>query len=707
MRGFAIEFLLPKQQYESLCRGRSLMRRLLKCGYLLLFLLGSGATLTAETDHPPQSEQQTSAALKQLSLEQLSNIQITTTTRGPENAFKTPAAVFVITAEDIRRSGATSIPEALRLAPGIEVARIDSDKWSIGIRGFGSRLSRDVLVLIDGRTVYTTLLAGTYWEVQDTLLEDIDRIEVIRGPGGTIWGPNAVNGVINIITKSTAETHGTLFSAGGGNVEQGFLNFRYGAGTKSGLDYRVYGKAFTRGPEYHYDGRNFDDWRSGQGGFRMDWNRGDKNSFTVQGDIYKQEDGESVVATSYTAPFSQVIDGNAHLSGGNVLGRWTHVFSERNNIQIQGYYDRTNRHEPNFGDVRDTFDVDFIQHVQLNRNEFTWGMGARASRGTNTQVVSGLTFSPAQRTDRLLTGFFQDEYTFVPKRLSLTIGTKLLNTNFATFEPEPSARLLWTPNDKMSFWSAVTEAVRTPSDAEHDFFLSGFLGLAPDGTPLFARFNANKNFRPERMNGYEVGYRQLVGKNFFVDVASFYNHYRDLFSEDILGGITVETNPAPTHFLIPAEFGNGLLGQTKGIEISPEWRPISFWRLRGNYSYLHMNLEKSRNSLDVGSGPQIVGSSPAHQVFVQSSFDMPKSLSLDLDFRYVSALPGQKVEAYSTADVRLGWRLKRGFQLDVVGRNLLQPFHPEFGSDPGLPPPDTVTLVGIRREGYVKLTWVH
>lgn len=685
------------------------MRRLLKCGSFLFYFwtLVSCPFLLADSPGVSQTEdQQTSETLKKLTLEQLSNIEITTTTKAPENAFTTPAAVYVITNEDIQRSGVTSLPEALRLAPGVEVARIDSDKWSIGIRGFGSRLSRDVLVLIDGRTVYTTLLAGTYWEVQDTLLEDVERIEVIRGPGGTIWGPNAVNGVINIITKDAKDTHGALVSAGGGNVEQGFVNFRYGGGTKSGVDYRVYGKAFTRGPEYHFDGRNFDDWRSGQGGFRLDWKRDEKNAFTFQGDLYKQEDGESVVATSYTPPFSRVLDANAHLSGGNILGRWSHKISEGNNFQLQAYYDRTNRHEPNFGDVRDTFDIDFIQHVRLNRNQFTWGVGARASRGTNIEVVSGLTFDPAQRTDRLVTGFVQDEFTILPRRLSLTVGTKLLNTNFTTFEPEPSARLLWTPGDKASFWAAFTEAVRTPSDAEHDFNLSGFVGLAPDGTPIFARFNANKNFRPERLTGYELGYRQLVGKNFFFDIASFYNHYRDLFSEDILGGLGVETDPAPTHLLLPAEFGNGLRGNTKGIEISPEWRPTTFWRLRGNYSYLHMDIVKSPASQDVGSAPQIVGSSPAHQVFAQTSFDLPRAFSLDLDYRYVSALPGQKVKAYSTADARLGWRMAHGFELSLAGRNLLQPFHAEFGTDPGIPPAD-VTLVGLRREGYIKLTWVH
>src|SRR5581483_1490273 len=462
-------------------------------------------------------------SLKGLTLQQLGEIKVTTATKEPEEVWKTPAAIFVITQEDIERSGATSFPEALRLAPGVEVERIDSDKWAIGIRGFGSRLSRSVLVLIDGRTVYTTLLAGTYWEVQDTVLADVDRIEVIRGPGGTIWGPNAVNGVINIITKSSKETHGALASVGGGNLEQGFFNARYGGGNSAGLDYRGYVKGFNRGAEFHSDGMNFDRWRSIQGGFRMDWEKSQRDEITVQGDIYDEGAGESVVATSYTKPYQETINATALLSGGNVLARWKRVMGEGSDFQLQGYYDRANRREPNFADLRDTFDVDFLDRFRLPwRQQISWGAGARASRGNDIQVVSGLTFQPAKRTDYLLTGFFQDDIQLVANRLALALGTKLLRTNFSDFEAEPSARLIWTPTNTQSLWVAYTHAVRTPSDAEHDFFLSGFIGVT-NGLPFFARFNANRNFRPEQLNAYELGYRRLLGKNVYVDIATFYN----------------------------------------------------------------------------------------------------------------------------------------------------------------------------------------
>ncbi len=640
--------------------------------------------------------------LKQLSLEQLGDIEVTTASKAPEAAMRTPAAIYVITQEDIERSGATNIPEVLRLAPGVEVARIDGNKWSIGIRGFGSRLSRSVLVLIDGRTVYTTLFAGTYWEVQDTLMEDIDRIEIIRGPGGTIWGPNAVNGVINIITKKSKETRGTLASGGGGNVEQGFANLRHGGGNSNeSLNYRVYAKGFNRGPEFHSDGMNFDGWRAGQAGFRMDWDHDSRNSYTVQGDMYDEAAGESVQATSYTAPYSQIVDRDARLSGGNIMGRWERSEGEGSDLQLQAYYDRANRYESNITDLRDTFDVDFLQRVHVaGHQEISWGLGERLVRANNAEVVSGLTFQPNARTDQLFSAFFQDEIGLIDHRLSLSVGSKLIRTNFSPFQLEPSVRLMWTPSDKQTVWAAFTHAVRTPADVERDFFLTGYIGPGPGGLQFFARFNANRNFRSEQFNGYEIGYRRLINKNLFVDVSGFYNHYSDLFSEDITGSPFIEDNPPPTHILLPAEFGNGLLGITRGVEIAPEWRPTHFWRLRGSYSFLKMNLERGPNSLDVGSAPGIMGSSPEHQVEVLSGFDLSKSMTLDLAYRYVSALPAPMVDSYSSGDVNFGWRLNEHFKLAIVGLDLLQPNHAEDGGDPG-------PVVRIKRSGYAKLTWTR
>jgi iron complex outermembrane receptor protein len=509
-----------------------------------------------------------------------------------------------------------------------------------------------------------------------------------------------VNGVINIITKNAKDTKGMLATAGGGNEEQGFGNFRYGGGNGKDLSYRFYGMGFTRSPEIHSDNRNFDDWREAQGGFRMDWNENDRDMFTLQGDIYDEKAGESVQVSNYSQLFNSTADANALLSGGDISGRWQRIFSEGNDIQLQVFYDRTNRSEPNLADYRNTFDVDYLQRVKWRaRQEISFGLGARVIPIHDPEVTTGLTFLPVNRTDYLLTGFLQDEIGIVEKRLSLTLGTKLLSTNFTHgIGFEPSARLLWTPDDRQSIWVAFTHALRTPSDAEENFSLSSYVSTTSNGTPVFARFNPNTNFAPEQLNGYELGYRRLLAQKFFVDLTGFYNHYHDLFSEDFEGAVTFESSPAPPHYLIPAQFRNDLLGYTKGVEVAPEWRPVSFWRLRGSYSFLHMNLTKAPGTGDLGTAPGIVGSSPQHQGTIESAFDISKRLQIDLAWRYVSALPGQMVPAYTTGDARVGWRFSPQFELSVVGRNLFQRQHFEDGGDPG-------PLVGIKRSGYIRLTW--
>lgn len=677
------------------------------CISAALLLAFSNAALLAQQPAAPPAPN--SSSLKQLSLEELSQIEVTTPSKEPQPAFRTGMAIYVLTGDDIRRAGATTIPEALRLAPGVEVARIDSNKWAVGIRGFGTRLSRSVLVLIDGRSVYTPLFAGTYWEVQDTLLEDIDRIEVIRGPGGTIWGPNAVNGVINIITKHARDTHGTYASVGGGNNgEQGFVNYRYGGGDGKGLDYRVYAKGFTRGPDYHYDGDNFDDWRGAQTGFRIDWARDDRDSFTLEGDLYKQEDGERVQLGNYTPPFEATIDGNAHLSGGNLLARWDRKVSDKHDLLIETYYDRTNRHEPNFGELRDTFDIDFVDRNQWKpRHEITFGAQARFSEGRFLEVGSGLVFYPANRLDYLVSGFFQDTIGLVDRTLSLTVGTKIFGTNFTGATLSPSARLLWTPSDRHTIWAAFTRAIRTPSRAEHDFYLSSYLGPGSNGALTFARFDANPDFAPEQLNGWELGYRTLIRKSLYIDIATFWNHYHDLFSQDLLSisgsesGLPFpEPTPTPPHSIITAQFRNGLYGFTTGQEIAPEWRPKEFVRLRASYSFLNMNLSRAPGFALGGTPQSIIGSSPKHEATAQASFDFAKAFQADLIYRYVSALPAQSAPSYSTADVRVAWRLRRRIEFSVAGRNLFLPRHVEYAADPGAP-------VAVLRSVFATVAWVR
>ena len=634
--------------------------------------------------------------LKTMTLEQLGKIEVTTVSKEPEEVWDTPAAIYVITQDDIRRSGARNIPEALRLAPGVEVARITSGEYAIGIRGFNSRLSRSVLVLIDGRTVYTTFTAGTYWETQDTLLEDVDRIEVIRGPGGTIWGPNAVNGVINIITKDAADTKGAYAHAGGGNVEQDFGGLRYGRGNGKGLSYRAYVKGFGWAPQYHADGDNYDDWHSGQGGFRMDWNVNARDSYRLEGDVYGQDFGERVAPSTYNPPANYDISGDASLYGGNVLWSWRRVQGARRDMQLVAYYAHDTREELNFGDIRNTVDLDFTDRFAVARQDLTWGFTVRASHGNEQNIFSGLTFTPSTRTDWLYQGFIQDQTTLEPNRLAVVWGAKVLKTNYTGVLAEPSIRLLYTPAGTQALWAAYTHAVRTPADVERDFNLSSFLGDEPNGMPIFARFSANRNFRSEQLNGYEIGYRGLEGKKFYFDIATFYNHYGDLFSEDLVQAPYIETNPAPTHLLIPAEFGNGLVASTDGGEITPDFRPAPWWRLSGSYTLLEMHVKKGTDSKDIGSAPTVQGSSPEQQVLIRNDFDLPKSVSAGLQVRYVSALPGIKVASYWTGDASAVWSLGHHLQLAASGQNLFQPRHVEFNYDPG-------PAVAVRRSFYLEI----
>jgi iron complex outermembrane recepter protein len=582
----------------------------------------------------------------------------------------------------------------LRLAPGVEVARIDAVKWSIGIRGFGSRLSRAVLVVIDGRTVYSPLYAGVYWEVQDTLMEEVDRIEIIRGPGATIWGANAVNGVINIITKTAKDTRGELVSAGGGN-EQRFLNFRYGAGNGTNLNYRIYGKAFTRGPEFHPDHKNFDDWQMGQSGFRMDWDPNRHDNLTLQGDVYKGAIGESLsVATDPTVRPS-IVQQDGQLSGGNLLGRWRHVLKDGSDLQLQTYYDRTSRHEVNFAETRDTFDFDFLHHKTLaGRHDLLWGAGVRFSAGRMPPVVPTIVFAPENRTDKLYSAFVQDEINILENGLWLTIGSKFVRTDFSGFDAEPSARLLWTPSPRQTWWTSVTRALRTPSDVEETLTGTGLISASP---LTIVRIAPNGKFVPETLLGYEAGHRRLLSSKLYVDITAFHNRYGNLLSAET-GSPTLETSPAPQHFVIPVSLGNGLYGSTSGFEIAPDWRPATWWRLDSSYAYLHMDLKTRPGSVDVSTAKATQGSSPHHQVVLRSSLDLPGSLEFSQTYRYVSDLPSQLVAGYGTADVRLSWHRMQHFEFSLVGQNLLQPHHAESGGDPG-------ALVGIKRNVYGAITW--
>jgi len=584
------------------------------------------------------------------------------------------------------------------LVPGVEVARIDSSSWAVRIRGFGSGFSKSVLVLIDGRNVYTPLFAGVNWKLQNVMLEDVDRIEVIRGPGGTIWGTNAVNGVINIITKNSKDSHGTLASVGGGNIDQGTGGFRYGGGVGRYLNYRVYGMAFGRGPEFHTDGDRFDDWQLGQSGFRMDWDGQDKDAFTLQGDLYKGVVGQRQSIAFYSPPSSINVDQAQDVSGGNILARWRHELGSGSDFQFQAYYDRTYRLGSQVGETRNTFDIDFIHHFNaLPRQNIIWGLGARWSPSDVVQTVATLDFLPHHQLDNSYSVFAQDQVEIVRNKLSATIGSKFEHNIYTGWEIQPSARLLWTPSAHQSVWAAVTRAVRSPSRLDEDLQLTGLVTAAPQ--PIFIRLAGNPEFVSETLLGYELGYRKLVTSRFYMDFSVFHNSYNSLTSFGTLT-FSVETSPPPLRVIATVPWANGIKGNTDGVEIAPDWKVNSWLEFKLSYSYLNMDLKNRPGNLDTDTIRTDEGSSPRHEVNVRSRINLPKGFEFDPTYRYVGALPGQLVKSYSTMDARLSWRFAEHFELSFVGQNLFQPSHFEFRGDPG-------GLLGMKRSAYAKIVWTN
>jgi len=648
-------------------------------GVLLLMFFFSQATLCS-------AQQGSLPALKQLSLEQLMNVEVTSLSKKEQRVGDTAAAIHVISQDEIHRSGVTTIPEALRLAPGVTVSRIDGNSWAIGIRGFGNGLSRSVLVLIDGRSVYTPLFAGIFWEAQDTLLEDIDRIEVIRGSGGTIWGANAVNGVINIITKSATETQGLLVTGGGGSEEKGFGGIRYGGKIGEDFSYRVYGKGFRRDGQFTPHLSDVDDWQQGQGGFRTDWNLREGSSLRIQGDIYQGKAGMRDLVSSFSAPFSKIVEKDTDLSGMNLLGRWSRPLSDTSDLALQIYYDRTFRREARWQERRNTVDFDFQHRFKITaRQELNWGLGYRYTKG-DTESVPTLVISPRNRADNLFSAFIQDEIALVENRLRLTIGSKFEHNDYSGFEFQPNARVLWTPAENHSLWSAISRAVRTPSRVDGDIAAS----VAPNpALPLFARLLGNKDFESEKVLAYELGYRVQPTDRLFVDVAGFYNRYNDLLSVET-GAFFLE----PGRLILPLQFDNKMKAKVYGLEITADWRWLDWWRWRFSYSHLRLNLKSKPGSNDTSTVPSTEGSSPQNQVALTSLVDLPGNLNLDGNFRYVDNLPGQNVGRYFNLDLRLGWHATKNVELSLVGHNLLQRHHAEWAGG-----------TEIQRGIYTKVTW--
>ena len=594
------------------------------------------------------------------------DIEVTSVSKRPEKLWDAASAIQVISGDDIRRAGATSLPEALRLASNLEVAQIDSRQWAITARGFNNVFADKMLVLIDGRTVYTPLYAGVYWDVQDTVLEDVDRIEVISGPGATQWGSNAVNGVINVTTKNAKDTPGGLVVVRAGTELTSSDEVRYGGTLAPKVYYRVYAKYFDRGDSVRPDGRNSNDaWRMGQTGFRVDWDPAADTTCTLQGDAYDSSMG-------------QVGPDNIRANGGNLLGRWSRSLSDGSDMRLQVYYDRTHRRIPgSFTQNLNTYDVDYQHRLPLGKtHDFVWGLDYRlvADDIVNTPANA---FLPPSVNRKWFSAFVQDEIALRRDRLYLTVGTKVEHNDNTGFEFEPSARLAWTPDAKKTLWSAISRAVRTPSRVDLDLF--------SPATPPY-RVEGSSNVVSEKLIAYELGYRVQVDPQLALSVATFFNAYDDLRSLEPL-------NP-PKAF--PVTASSGLRGHSAGAELTAEWRATSIWKLRAGWTELRVKSEPLPGSLDRATRASIARD-PNHEAVLRSLLDLSARWECDVDLRYVGPINNQAVPGYAESDLRLGWHPSQAWELSVLGRNLLHSHHAEFNA-PG-------TRRELQRGIYGKASW--
>jgi iron complex outermembrane recepter protein len=631
------------------------------CSTLALALVVAPSSLRA--DSPGQ---RSAADLKRLSLEELSRIDVTSAGRKDEKLSNVAAAVYVITQDEIRRSGVRNIPEALRLATGVQVSSFNNGSWPISARGFATTAANKIQVFIDGRSLYTPLFGGVFWEMQNTVIEDIDRIEVIRGPGATLWGGNAVNCVVNIITRSASDTQGVLAVAGGGTTERGFTTARYGGAVGSRVHYRVYGSLVRRSELGHSTGVDANDpFRMEQGGFRADAQLTASDRLTVQGDLLTGRMG------LFDRP-------DVGIHGANLLTRWTHRLRGGSDLQVQAYIDRTSRLVPRqMDEVRHTYDVDLQHHVRAGeRHDIVWGMGYRASND-RTRRSPLLFFEPSGRHLSLFNLFAQDEISLAPNRLALVLGSKFEKNTYTGWQVQPTARLLWTPSERQTVWGSVSRAVRIPTRFDRDLRIVGAGDLV--------LLRGGENFQSEELLAYEAGYRVMPEPRLSFDIAAYYNRYDDLRTQE----------QPPT--IIPVVLGNQLRAQTFGVEVTARYQILPWWRLTAAHSNLQKRLDLDPGSRDLTRGLQ-EGADPRNQFSFRSYMDLPRRTELDFWVRHVSALrlsSGPPVPSYLVFDMRIGWRPTDHLEISVVGRNLPDRRHLEFGPSGEL----------VKRGVYLTTTW--
>lgn len=583
--------------------------------------------------------------LKKLSLEELMNIEVVSVSLSSEKLTGVASAIQVITNEDIRRSTGTRLPEVLRLATNLQVSQVNSHDWAITARGFnglpqaGGILANKLLVMIDGRVIYNPLFGGVYWDVQNTLLEDIDRIEVISGPGGVLWGVNSVNGVINIITKSAKETQGLYIAETAGSFLQSHDRVRYGFKISPNLFCRVYGQHFNQKNTFLQNGNSsMDAWNFSQGGFRMDYESSSKNKMTLQGDFYGGVENDSIKHTL--------------TNGQNIVGNFTHFFSNKSNFNIMTYYDRTWRITPDskkpFSYELNTYHID-IQHRFSVGNKQSILLGGRFRYQRDKTLTS---FVPLNKNMPLLSAFIQDEITLIPKVLKLTVGSKFLHNVFTKYEVHPSARIGWSLKERNTIWASVSRAVRIPTRFDADITVTDY------------------KFKAEKVIAYEVGYRVRPMNRLSLSFAAYYNHYDDLRSLD-----------SSDYSQFPIILANSQKAESWGFEFSGNFQITNWWRVRGGYTYFDRSIWTT-NPATLPVSQEFESIDPNNQFLVQSIIDLPKSIQLDLIRRYVGELEAgtivPKTPSYYSLDVRIAWSYK-SIEISCVGQNLLVNDHCEVG----------------------------
>jgi len=641
--------------------------------------------------------QSSSDDLTKATLEELANIQVISVSQKEQALSKTGAAVFVITQEDIRRSGMVNLPDLLRMVPGVDVARLDANTWAITIRGFNDVLSNKVLVLIDGRSVYSEIFSGVFWDQQNVPLEDIDRIEVIRGPGGTVWGANAVNGVINIITKSSKDSPGGLVTTQTGSAENLGVLLQYGGKIGDKGTYRVFGGDSNVEPALLAPGvQGADGWHGSQGGFRADWDLSPRDSLTVQGDLFQMGEGQTATAViANQLPLVETFNGPITVGGGDVQGQYGHTFSNGSDLTLLLYFDRVHRNEA--GDtIEQNSDAEMRYHFKAgSRNDLVAGAGYRFTTDSITEVLRGY-FQPDHGDESLSSVFLQDEIELT-HNLALTFGSKLEHNAFTGFEYEPSAQLVWTPTSRQSLWLSVARAIRQPSLEDADVHIAADIVPLGNGNFGVVEVSGNPALKAEKVLDYELGYRNRLNRRMSFDASTFLSNYADLRTTE--PGVPFFTSdPGPPHLVIPEIWGNLAHALNYGVELSGTWDVTSRWRLSSGFSLLHMDVKPDASSGDttIAATP---GYSPKHQAQLRSSVKLSRRVEWDTSAYFVGALSNGPVPAYTRLDTHLGWTMGESLYFSVSGQNLLTPHHFEFLNGSQVQPTE------VERSVVGKITW--